>query len=368
MIKKLLVAGGGTGGHVNAGLSIIDYFKKKEPNIQTLFVGTKRGLESKLVPNHGIPIKFINSRGLKRENFFIFVFSLFLVPVSILQSFIILIFYRPKIVIGVGGFASGPLVITASFLKIKTFILEQNTVMGFTNKALTKYVKNIFIAYPLQKLEKLADEHTAKIILTGNPIRQNISEQKVLNSNTFNLFIFGGSQGARAINYAVLNILKDFEKIPNLKIYHQTGELDFIKVKKEYEAYKLNYEIFPYIMDIEKIYSRSNLIISRSGASSISELIATTIPAILIPLPTAADDHQYYNAKYLEDNKACILIEQNKLNSKILINTITKLVNDKLTLNEIKNNLLNIKNFEQERGLPEEIIYNTVTCKKGAKC
>lgn len=360
MIKKLLVAGGGTGGHVNAGISIIEYFKKTEPEIEVLFVGTRRGLESKLVPSRSIPIKFINSRGLKRENFFIFIYSLFLLPVSIIQSFFILIFYRPNVVFGVGGFASGPIVITANLLKIKTYILEQNTVMGFTNKALAKYVRNIFIAYPLQKVEKLGALTTNKIILTGNPIRQNIAEQKVLNDETFTLFIFGGSQGARAINYAILNILKDFEQIPNFKIYHQTGELDFVKVKSEYEKHKLDYELFPYIMDIEKIYNCSNLIISRSGASSISELITTTIPSILIPLPTAADNHQYYNAKYLEQNNACILIEQNKLNSSILINTILELVKNKKSLNKLKENLLSIKNIEQQRGLPESIIYNTL--------
>lgn len=360
MIKKLLVAGGGTGGHVNAGVSIVEHFRKLEPEIEVLFVGTKRGLESKIVPTHSIPIKFINSRGLKRENFFIFIYSLLLLPISALQSFFILAFFKPKVVIGVGGFASGPLVICASFLKIKTYILEQNTIMGFTNKALAKYVKNIFIAYPLQKIEKLKAQTINKIILTGNPIRQKISEQKILDNKVFNLFIFGGSQGARAINYAIINILSELEKISNLKIYHQTGELDFTKVKKEYETHKLNYELFPYIIDIEKIYSKSNLIISRSGASSISELIVTTIPSILIPLPTAADNHQYYNAKYLEDMNACFLIEQNKLNGEILIKTIVELINNNDVLNNLKKNLLNIKNLEKQRGLPEDLIYKTV--------
>jgi len=358
MNKKLLVVGGGTAGHVNAGISVIEYFKTKEKDLSVLYVGTRRGIESKLIESNNINIKYINIRGLKRENIFILMYSLFLIPISIIQSLIILINFKPNFVVGVGGFVSGPVVVVASLLKIKTYILEQNSVLGFTNKLLAKFADKIFISFPLAK--ELEVKYSSKIIYSGNPIRARINNLKKINSEKFNLFIFGGSQGARSINYAIINILDELSLIPNLKIYHQTGIVDFKNIKKEYEKRTLDYELFPYILDIDKVYEISSLIVSRAGASTISEIISTCIPSILIPLPTAADNHQYYNAKYLEKNNACILIEQENLNSDILIKELNSFISNKDKVTGIINNLKNLKTLEAKKGLAQELIYKTV--------
>lgn len=358
MNKKLLVVGGGTAGHVNAGLSIIEYFKTKEEKLNILYVGTRRGIESKLVKKYNINIKYINIRGIKRENIFVLLYSLFLIPIALVQSFIILIKFKPSFVVGVGGFVSGPVVIVSYLLKIKTYILEQNSVMGFTNKLLAKFACKIFISFPLAI--ELPEKFRDKIIHTGNPIRDKINNLKKIKTNKFNLFVFGGSQGARSINYAIINILDELCKIPNLKIYHQTGPIDFNNIKQEYEKRNLDYELFPYILDIDKVYEVSSLIVSRAGASTISEILSTCIPSILIPLPTAADNHQYYNAKYLEKNHACILIEQAKLNSKILIEEINNLICDKEKLTILINNLKKLKTHEYKKGKAQELIYKTI--------
>jgi len=358
MKKKLLVVGGGTAGHVNSGLAIIEYFKNKEKDLEVLYIGTRRGIESKLVESYNINIKYINIRGLKRENYFIFIYSIILIPIALVQSLIILLSFKPSFVIGVGGFVSGPVVLIASLLRIKTYILEQNSVMGFTNTLLLRFVNNIFISFPLAK--EPMHKYYNKILYTGNPIRESINNITKIKSKKFNLFIFGGSQGARSINFAIANILDKLSQINNLKIYHQTGALDFKRIKQEYEKRNLDYELFPYILDIDKIYEVSSLIVSRAGASSISEIISANIPSILIPLPTASDNHQYYNAKYLHDFDACILIEQVNLNTNLLIDQINELVLNQEKITNIKNNLKKLKLKEAKKGLPQELIYNKV--------
>ncbi|MBN1114740.1 MAG: undecaprenyldiphospho-muramoylpentapeptide beta-N-acetylglucosaminyltransferase [Oligoflexia bacterium] len=335
-LKKIVIAGGGTAGHVNAGIAILDEYKKSYPDGESLFIGTKRGLEKKLIPRAGYNIKFINARGLKREKVLILIYSLVLIPFSVLQSLVILSRFKPRAVIGVGGFASGPVLLAAILLGKKIFILEQNTVMGFTNRFFVKFAEKAFLAFPLSKKIGFMEQ---KLVVCGNPVRSSIKHVPVRQKDNFNIFIFGGSQGARAINYCVIKTLPLLNNLKNINVIHQTGRHDFEKVRHAYRDFIHPNEVINYILDIENVYKRADLIIARAGASTISELVITGIPSILIPLPTAADNHQYYNAKYLSDCNAAILVEQKDLTAKLLFEKINTCINSRAEMDDMRKNL-----------------------------
>ncbi|MCX6111831.1 MAG: undecaprenyldiphospho-muramoylpentapeptide beta-N-acetylglucosaminyltransferase [Proteobacteria bacterium] len=330
---RIIVTGGGTAGHVNAGITILDEFKKRFPAGESLFIGTKRGLEKELIPRAGYKIKFIKARGLNRESIPVLIYSLFLIPFSIIHSVCIIMRFKPDAVIGVGGFASGPFVLASYILGKPVFLLEQNAVMGFTNRILIRFAKKIFIAFPLANIKK-ADKH--KAVLSGNPVRNSITlssryanmkvnvdvNKNIQRNKTFNIFIFGGSQGARAINNCITDAIEKLNRIDSINIIHQTGRLEFEKIKDAYSGATFEYVVYDYIHGMAKIYDATDLVIARSGASTIFELIASGVPSILIPLPTAADNHQYYNAKFLSDNGVAELIEQKKLTPDFLVERI----------------------------------------------
>ena len=359
-MNRILITGGGTAGHVNAGISIIEIFKKRFPQGKVLFVGTKRGIESTLITRAGFPIKYINSRGLNRERSHILLLSILLIPVSIIQSLFIVMFFRPQAVIGVGGFCSGPVLLASWLLGRPVFILEQNTVMGVTNKVSARFAKKVFTAFPLSKY------NDPKVVVCGNPIRNTISASKrslaKLNNgmvdDNFNIFIFGGSQGSMAINKCITEAIPMLNKIKGINIYHQTGKSDYERVRQEYKTAVFEHEVFGYTHDIASIYDKADVVISRSGASTIFELISAKLPSILIPLPTAADNHQYFNAKYLKDVGACDLMEQQNFTPENLNKRILFYISNKNILVDMVKNLENIS-VKGKR--PEEIIIEAVS-------
>ncbi|MEI6092449.1 MAG: undecaprenyldiphospho-muramoylpentapeptide beta-N-acetylglucosaminyltransferase [bacterium] len=356
---KIIVAGGGTAGHVNAGITILDEIKKKYPKTKTLFIGTKRGLEKDLVPKAGYDVKFIRARGLNRESFFVLFYSLCLIPFSIIHSLFIILKFKPDAVIGVGGFASGPFVLAGSLLRKPIFLLEQNAVMGFTNRMLIRFAKKIFVAFPLANIKK-SDAH--KAVITGNPIRSSISpssryKETKLKKDTLNIFVFGGSQGARAINNCIAAAIPALNKLKSIKIIHQTGKPDHQKMIEAYKDAKFEYEVHDYIYGINKIYDQTDLVIARSGASTIFELIAARVPSILIPLPTAADNHQYYNALFLSEKGGTELIEQKKVRVELLLERISYYQGH---MNELDNMSNKLKQIEFSKKRPEQIIIETI--------
>lgn len=329
---KILIAGGGTAGHVNAGIAIMDEFKKQDVNTQLLFVGTKRGIEKDLIPKAGYKIEYINSRGLNRESIPVLVYSICLIPISILQSLFILMRFRPNAVIGVGGFASGPVVLSSALLKKQVFLVEQNAVIGFTNRVLAKFAKHIFSAFPLKTFKD-----QTKVVVCGNPVRESIKpSDKVKANKTFTIFIFGGSQGARAINNCIIGSIQGLNSLGDIKVYHQTGKYDLENVLKAYKEATFDYQVFDYTMDIHKIYDEADVIVSRSGASTIFELINADLPSILIPLPTAADNHQYFNAKFLCDAGGAVMLEQKDLYPKTLVEKLGSFKSDPSILDEMR--------------------------------
>ena len=333
---RVLVSGGGTAGHVNAGIAIRDEFKKQDPNIELLFIGTKRGIEKDLIPKAGYKISYINSRGLNRESLPILFYSFLLIPFSICQSIIHIFKFKPDAVLGVGGFVSGPVLLSSALLGRSVFLLEQNAVMGLTNKSLSKFAKIIFSAFPL----KAGQDILKKVVVCGNPVRGSIrAVTHKNNANKLVIFIFGGSQGARAINNCIIGSIQKLNSLKDIKIYHQTGKLDFEKVKLAYKDATFEHEVFDYTYEIHKIYEEADLVISRSGAGTVFELMNAGLPSILVPLPTAADNHQYYNARYLADKKSAIVIEQKHLNPDTLVENIKNLMLNRSLLDEMRKNI-----------------------------
>jgi len=323
---KFLISGGGTGGHIYPALSIADELCKNFLSPKILFVGSKNRMEMQKVPDHGYKIKGLWISGIKRS----YSFSNFLVPLkiihSLVRSFLIIKNFKPDFVIGTGGFASGPLLYIASKLKIPTLIQEQNSYAGLTNKILSSSVDCICVAY--NDMNKYFP--TQKILFTGNPVRNDINYIKPNTKNFFNsnkkrkvVLILGGSLGAKKINQFISKNLEYFEK-KNLSIIWQCGKL----YSDQYKKYNSkNVQVHSFIKDISRAYFSSDYIISRSGASVISELCIVGKPVLFIPSPNLAEDHQTKNAKEIVKNNAAIMVKERDLN-RLFYASFDKLVND----------------------------------------
>ena len=316
---RFIISGGGSGGHIYPALSIADSIKNKFINSELLFVGSKKRMEMKIIPDRGYRIKGLNISGFNRK---VSVSNLLLpckLIISLFQSLIILIKFRPNLVIGTGGFASGPILFVSSLIKIPTFIQEQNSHPGITNKILGKYSKKIFVAY--DGMDRFFD--SKKIVCSGNPVRESIRlfksvnknevyEKLNLTSNKKTILVLGGSQGADKLNKSIIDSI-DFIIKNNLQVILLTGT-------RYYETYKKfknkNLVIIPFTDKIEELYSISDLIISRSGASIISELCIVGKPVIFIPSPNVVDDHQTKNARKIYENGACEFINEDELDFK----------------------------------------------------
>lgn len=309
---KLIVAGGGTGGHVLAGIAVADeWIKKTNSRDSVLFIGSKQGLESKLVPKYGYALQLLKIGALNKVSFKTRLITLIQIPFSLIMATIWVIKFRPSAVLGVGGYASGPVVLIAKLLSfifpIRTAILEQNSVTGFTNRLLGKWVHRVFCAF-----EQKGSFETEKILITGNPIRSTLTRLPPAQTDPFTLFIFGGSQGAIGVNTMIIEALP-FLKTHGVKFIHQTGVKDFERVKAAYAREGVGdaqARIEKFIDQMNECYQAASIVICRAGASSMSELASVGRAAIFIPLPTAADNHQEKNARIFEQNGASWVIKQ----------------------------------------------------------
>ncbi len=321
---KVLIAAGGTGGHIYPGIAVAKEVMRRDENSEVRFVGTSRGLETKIVPANGFELSLINSAGLKSVGLLGKIKGLAVLPKSFLEARRLIKDFQPNVVIGAGGYVSGPVLLTASFLKIPTLVMESNALPGFTNRKLAPFVTKAALTF-----EEAVKFFGKKAIVTGNPVRKEFFEiQPKARSEKVNLLIFGGSQGARAINNAMVESLKDLPH-GKLNITHQTGESDFENIRELYNRAGWGdvAEIKPYISNMVDEFAKSDLIICRAGATSCAEIAAAGKAAILIPLPTAADDHQRKNAEALQNAGAAKMILQRDLSGESLAKEITDLIN-----------------------------------------
>ncbi|GIU82925.1 MAG: UDP-N-acetylglucosamine--N-acetylmuramyl-(pentapeptide) pyrophosphoryl-undecaprenol N-acetylglucosamine transferase [Pyrinomonadaceae bacterium] len=330
---KVLIAAGGTGGHIYPGIAVAREIQRCGGIIR--FVGTRRGLEARIVPENGFEISFIESLGLKSVGFWGKLKGILVLPKSFLQAWRLLREFKPDVVVGAGGYVSGPVLMMAYLMGFPTLVIEQNALPGFTNRVLAWFVKKAALTF-----EEATLYFGKKAVVTGNPVRREFFEikPKSRDKDLISVLIFGGSQGARAINDAVIEALPYLEKYQDkLKLTHQTGEKDYERVLQAYQAtgWK-NYEIFRYIQDMPKFFAEHDLIVSRAGATTCAELAAAGKASIMIPLPTAADDHQRKNAEAFQRAGATQMILQKDLSGKVLAEKIIELADSPQKITEME--------------------------------
>lgn len=299
---RLLLTGGGTGGHLFPAVATAQEFCRQYPDTEVLFVGTKRKVDSTSLENYGFTRKSILSYGLKGKSLLQLAKALAVLPISLLQAAGIIFFFKPDIIFGVGGYVTGPVVAAGKLLGVATVIHEQNSVPGLANKKLAKLAGRICLSLPV------ASDHfpAEKTILTGNPVRAAILElakAKRLLDKEENLkqavVVLGGSQGASALNTLMPEALRRLgEKRELPLIIHQTGARDLERVRMKYQELGIEARVEPFFVEMEEIYRQAAIVVSRAGATTLSELAVLAIPAILLPYPHAADAHQEKNAAY----------------------------------------------------------------------
>ena len=331
---KLLIAGGGTGGHIFPGVAVAKAFEKQAPVPRVLFVGSKSGLESTLVPKEGFSIYLIYmlGRGLKGKNFFNKLKVLATLPFSYLQAIRLLLSFAPNVVLATGGSVAGIVCMAARTLGIPVVVQEQNTVPGVTNRIISKFSAKTFIAF--EEARKYLPN--AKISLVGNPIREEILKVKPLKKEDLNgklcILIFGGSQGAHRLNQSLVDALPLLKAYKNkIEFIHQTGKYDFSWVELAYKNQNFQAKVSPFIGNMHNAYQRSHLVIARSGAS-ILEVAACGRGSILVPFPFAADDHQAKNAQSFSEHGAAITVRNDHFSGKKCAAILEELINDRQRL------------------------------------
>lgn len=315
---KLVFAGGGTGGHVMAGLACAEIARTQGSEI--LFVGSDQGLEKILVPKHGFRLELLQVGKLVGQTWSTRLRTLLQLPLALLNCVKICVEERPQWVVGVGGYSSGPMVLAAAtvgrLLGIRSAIIEQNAVSGFTNRFLGQIVDRVFCAFP----DRLHTFHPSLVTVTGNPVRASLEVPPLLDIPVEEeiLFAFGGSQGARSINDLLIQALpKVLEMNPTLRVIHQTGPRDADRVAEAYRALGLlnRIDVRGFIDDMRSCYEKAGLVVCRAGSSTLSELALCGRGALLIPLPSAAQNHQFHNAQNFQQSGAAVCFDQTKENA-----------------------------------------------------
>ena len=319
---RAILAGGGTGGHVIPALAIANQLKK-EYSAEILFIGTARGIENRLVPAAGYPLQLVRVGALKNVNLVTRAKTAFDLPRAIWDAGRMLNEFAPDVVIGVGGYASGPAMLAAVVKHIPTLAFEPNVVPGFANRLVAHFVSAAAVHF----------EETAKYFrhgeVTGVPVRQPFFDIPPKRGGTPTLLVFGGSQGARAINAALFRCLPVLQReAPGIHIIHQTGERDYNDALAAYEGMRESAEVFKFIEDMPAAFARADLVVCRSGASTVAEIAAAGKPAVFVPFPRAADDHQRVNAEALAKHGAAVVVEESKLEGVWLAETIATLLQD----------------------------------------
>ncbi len=354
MNKKIIICGGGTAGHIYPAIAIIEQLSEQFKNIDISYIGTEKGMEASLIPSLGIKFVTIKSSGLVQKSGLIkkiksYVLFIINVISGLSESLKIIKRIRPDFILGMGGYVCAPAFLASILLRKKFYIHEQNYIPGRLNLVFARYAKKIFISF--KETEKYFKKKSKKIVFTGNPVRKIVREfssndknyQKYnLSPGVFTVTAFGGSLGADSINKSFIglaDIMKDNKNIQFLLISGRRFYSGLVGSRNGTgtDSYK-NLGIIPYEDKMQDVYNISDLIISRSGANTVAEIAVSQIPAILIPFPAAINNHQYYNAKFLADNKKAIILKDSETNEHVLEKILKDMISDNFKLyNELKN-------------------------------
>lgn len=324
----IVIAAGGTGGHLYPAVALAQEFLRRDPATKVLFVGTARGLESNVLAHEGFDLALISAKPVMGKGLFGAVAGLCAMPVSLWQSLRILRTRRADLVIGVGGYTSPMMLLAAAVTGVARVILEPNANPGMANKAVGPFAQRIFLAF-----ESAADSfNRSKVRVVGTPIRKAFLDgvqQSREKSGPLHLLIFGGSQGAKVMNAAVMEGLPDLmTQLPHLTVTHQTGESDHTRVVEAYRRAGIEPKVMPFIYDMPAALWEADLVVARAGAMTVAELTACGKPAILIPLPSAIYDHQTRNAKVMEAAGAAVVLQQSVLTGPLLVRTVATILRD----------------------------------------
>lgn len=364
---RVLITGGGTGGHINPALAIAQKVRNENPSNVILYVGTKNGLESELVPKAGFEFKHVTAKYLRRKISFENIKTLLASIKGVMEAAKIINYFNPDIVVGTGGYVCGPVVLAASLKKIPTMIHEQNVFPGITNKMLSKVVDVIGISFA--EAEKyFPEEARKKLVLVGNPVRKDIltadrrkSRTKLnLHPDSILIYSFGGSGGQLSLNQAIIDVIKKYNGQGNIKIIHVTGKKlyeDFMDtVKNESIILESNIEILDYMYDAATALSASDIVIGSAGAITIAEITVTGVPSILIPKTYTAENHQEYNARALEKEGAAKVILEKDLDGRTLISAIEEIIENKNVLKTMSLNSKRMGNTDVENKIYESMV------------
>jgi UDP-N-acetylglucosamine--N-acetylmuramyl-(pentapeptide) pyrophosphoryl-undecaprenol N-acetylglucosamine transferase len=364
---KLIIAGGGTGGHLFPGMAVAEEFLARDPSNEVLFVGTEHGIEARAVPAAGYRIELITAAGIRGKGLFSQIKGAGMMLYGYALSRKILKTFQPDMVLGVGGYASLPMVLAAKGMQTPRYIHEQNAIPGMTNKLLARFADRVFIT-----LEESATFFPKeKTLLTGNPLRRQIlnmvatqnpptipalekggSEQRI-----FRLFVFGGSQGAHAINTAMIDALPRLADLSDrLEICHQTGDKDCAEVRAAYGKSGIPSTVQPFISDMAAEYRTADLIICRAGATTIAEVTACGKACLFIPFPHAVDDHQRRNAEALLKKQACFMLLERELSHERLAAMIRELMNDPGTVKKTGEAAFSLARLDAAQIIVDEMI------------
>jgi UDP-N-acetylglucosamine--N-acetylmuramyl-(pentapeptide) pyrophosphoryl-undecaprenol N-acetylglucosamine transferase len=327
---RVIIAGGGTGGHVIPALAIAQELRTHH-NADVQFVGTSRGMEKRLVPAAGFKLHLVQVGQLNRVDLRTRLRTVINLPRAVLDSAKLIQSFRPDVIIGVGGYASGPAMLAGGIMNVPLIAFEPNYLPGFANRMLGPLVREAVVQF------EATCRYFGNCHVTGVPVRTEFFRVPSRAPDAKpTLLVFGGSQGAHAINVALLGALPELvELVPDIHVIHQTGEKDYVEAQAAYLKTMISAEVFPFIDDMPGVFARADLLVCRSGASTVAEVAAAGRPAIFIPLPTAADDHQRHNAEALAHANAARLLPQAELTSNRLAHEVSTLLSNRSLLSQM---------------------------------
>ena len=330
----LLIAGGKTGGHLFPGMAVAGKFLERGADREVLFIGTRDGIESRVLPRAGYPLVTVRSAGIRGKGVVAKIKALCLTPVALIESIKAILSFGPKVALGVGGYVSGPALLAVWIMRVPFAIQEQNVTAGLTNRILARLAEKVFVSF-----EESAEFFPGdKVVVTGNPVRPEVIEtpkgEPELRLEKFGpgktLLVFGGSQGANAINRAVVDFFRSHPKIrDHTNLIHQTGKADINEVREAYSD--MGYDravVTPFIYGMGEAYRVADLVLCRSGAGAVFELAALGKPAVLVPFPQAVGDHQTFNAAALVKHGAAAMVKQNDIEKGALARALKELLTD----------------------------------------
>jgi UDP-N-acetylglucosamine--N-acetylmuramyl-(pentapeptide) pyrophosphoryl-undecaprenol N-acetylglucosamine transferase len=338
------MAGGGTGGHIYPALAIADKIKRRRPDSEILFIGARRGMEKDIVPAHGYALRLIDARGFDRRRLLKNAGAVLALLRALLETRRILRDFAPDLVIGTGGYVSGPVLREAGRAGIPAYIHEQNAFPGMANRLAERYAKEVFVAF--EEAGRYF-RNKDKVVLTGNPLRREFAvrglvdyrERLGIEAHAFALLVFGGSLGARALNEALFAILEELRAESDLRLFFISGDRHYEAARAAFAARGIpegeRFRVLPYTDEMHAYMCAADLVICRSGALTVSELTACGRASVLIPSPNVVGDHQFFNAKSVADRGGALLIREADLSPARLLDAVLRLKNDKALLNRM---------------------------------